>query len=184
MTLRVKPRLFRRALAVVAGALMTGGVLVSGATPASAATCATAGHSYLTQPGRFFFSGFEGDQRYGVPALYTFSFDAFSLGGNGIRPGTSVRFEVTDRATGEPANILSGGRSSYITGAARLNCVVNEEGTGILAPVGTYRVTAYYTAGNTNAYVADPVVDIVVQPSAPAPEPEPEPFWNDYFWGW
>jgi hypothetical protein len=183
MTLRVEPRLLRRALALVAGALMAGGVLVSGATPASAATCATAGHSYLTQPGRFFFSGFEGDQRYGVPALYTFSFDAFSLGGNGIRPGTSIRFEFTDKATGAPANVVTGTGSSYITRAARSNCVVNEEGTGIFAPVGTYRVTAYYTAGNTNQYVVDPVVDIVVQPSLPAPEPTPpdEPW---YFWGW
>ena len=94
----------RRALTRIAdGAAAVGASLSVGvldAPSAGAARCATAGHAYLTQPGRTIFSGFEGDQRFGVPMVtYAQGAQSFRLGGNGISPGSGVDFFAFDRNT-------------------------------------------------------------------------------------
>jgi hypothetical protein len=54
-------------LLACAAALTAG--LVVGATPAQAVLCATEGHAYLTQPGRVYFSGYNGNKSLGVPRI-------------------------------------------------------------------------------------------------------------------
>jgi hypothetical protein len=186
MTLRTRTGLSTRivgALAVAVAAMAA--VLAIGVTPASASVCRTSGHAYLTQPGRVYFSGFEGNQQFGVPTYNTFAFDVFGYGGNGIRPGTQVRFDVIDKATGAHAAVFNG-QSTLFSRIAGSNCVANEQATSLFAQQpGTYRVLASYFVGNTGQYVTnDPVVDIVVQPSLPAPDPgpiyEPPPCYDYY----
>ena len=89
---------------MLAGAATAAAALIAaGANPADAATCQTAGHAYLTQPGRLFFSGFEGNVQNGVPTAYASQgVTSFRVGGNGIKPGTRVIFQANDKATGAP----------------------------------------------------------------------------------
>ena len=95
------------ALATSLGAVTATGAL--GAPTASAARCATAGHAYLTQPGRTIFSGFEGNQQFGVPTVtYAQGTQAFRLGGNGISPGSGVDFFAFDRNTGAQVAFIPG----------------------------------------------------------------------------
>src|SRR5262245_8060075 len=85
-------RILARALALVlplAGVAVVSTVVAS---PASASTCATDGHAYLIGGGGIFYSGFEGDQRFGVPTATVTAGSYIQLGGNGIRPNTSVTF--------------------------------------------------------------------------------------------
>jgi hypothetical protein len=126
------------------------------------------------------FSGFEGNQQFGVPTQTYVQFNqSFSVGGNGIRPGIAIRFDVINTDTG-----AFGG--STTTRAARSNCVVNEEGTALftfLAP-GNYQVRAQYITGNSNQFVlGDVVTNLQVLPQPPAPDPapyEPPPCYDFY----
>jgi hypothetical protein len=174
----------RRVQWALAALMMLVGVTAAGlvgASPASATSvCATSGHAYLTQPGRVIFSGFEGNQQFGVPTQTYVQFNqSFSVGGNGIRPGIAIRFDVINSDTG-----AFGG--SITTRAARSNCVVNEEGTSLftfLAP-GNYQVRAQYITGNSNQFVlGDVVTNLQVLPQPPAPDPapyEPPPCYDFY----
>ena len=128
------------ALATSLGAVTVGGAI--GAPTASAARCATAGHAYLTQPGRVIFSGFEGNQQFGVPTVtYAQGTQSFRLGGNGISPGSGVDFFVFDRNTGAQVGFVPGRPAQYYTTTARSNCVVNENGPFIFTlPPGNYRI--------------------------------------------
>jgi hypothetical protein len=101
------------------------------------------------------------------------------VGGNGIRPGLAIRFDVINSDTGAFAGAI-------VTRAARSNCVVNEEGNALftfLAP-GSYQVRAQYVAGNSNQFVfGDVVTNLQVLPQAPAPDPtpyEPPPCYDFY----
>src|SRR5262245_64576905 len=127
------------ALAASAGAVTA--VSVVGAAPANAARCATAGHAYLTQPGRVIFSGYEGNQQFGVPTVtYAQGTEAFRLGGNGISPGSGIDFFVFDRNTGAQVGFVPGRPAQYYTSTARSNCVVNENGPFFFTlPPGNYR---------------------------------------------
>ena len=174
----------RRVQWALAALMMLVGVTAAslvGASPASAtAGCATSGHAYLTQPGRVIFSGFEGNQQFGVPTQTYVQFNqSFNVGGNGIRPGTAIRFDLMNTDTGAFAGTIT-------TRAARSNCVVNEEGNALftfLAP-GNYQVRAQYITGNSNQFVlADPVTNLQVLPQPPAPDPapyEPPPCYDYY----
>lgn len=152
-------------LAVLAGFMLVG---LLGASPASASACRTQGQAYLTQPGRVIFSGNEGNQVLGVPTLtYIQGTQYFNVGGNGIRPGTSIVFNVYNRDNWSFV-------TSVQTAAAHSNCVVNEQGTStftFLGP-GHYQVQASYTSGYSGRYIAgDVVTNIDVQPS-PFPPPD------------
>jgi hypothetical protein len=175
---------FRRVQWALAAFMMLVGVTAAGlvgASPASATSgCATSGHAYLTEPGRVIFSGFEGNQQFGVQTQTYVQFNRqFNVGGNGIRPGISIRFDVINTDTGAFAGAIQ-------TRAARSNCVVNEEGNTLftfLAP-GNYQVRASYVAGNSNQFVfGDPVTNLQVLPQPPAPDPvpyEPPPCYDFY----
>ncbi|MFF1683066.1 hypothetical protein ACFVYG_44420 [Streptomyces sp. NPDC058256] len=132
-------------------------------TPAQAADrCNTAGHAYLTKPGKIYFSGYNGDQSLGVPIFHTFRGYTFRLGGNGVLPGTPIRFQAVNVDTGAQINFYRG-ESVYTTRGAGDNCVVNEEGPlTVTAPSGTYRVTARYDPGNIPPTIPGDIVDQVV----------------------
>jgi hypothetical protein len=164
----------RRLLAGAAAAAAA--LVVAGANPADAETCQTPGHAYLTQPGRLFFSGFEGNAQNGVPTAYASQgVTSFRVGGNGIQPGTIIIFQASDKATGLPAQFFgySSSASSNPTGG---NCVANETAPiTVTASPGTYRIKALYISGNSGQGVADPVVDVIVSPPPPPPDPYPYP---------
>ena len=162
-------------LAATAGALTVGGAL--GAPTASAARCATAGHVYLTQPGRTIFSGYEGNQQFGVPTVtYAQGTQSFRLGGNGISPGSGIDFFAFDRNTGAQVGFVPGRPAQYFTRTARSNCVVNEEGPFTFTlPPGNYRIQANYFPGNNFRLVTDVVANLDVLPPPPPPPYEPPP---------
>src|SRR5262245_23218507 len=132
MSILETPRQLKRALvalaALVASVAAVTIAAAAGASPASAAACVTPGPASLTQPGRAFFSGYEGDQRFGVPTVsYIQGAESFRFGGNGILPGTGINFVALDDASGAQVALLPWS-SGYATRGARSNCVVNEEG--------------------------------------------------------
>jgi hypothetical protein len=181
--LRASPRLLHRAAGLIAGLAVITGVQVIGVTPAEAEQiCHTFGHVYLTQPGRVYFSGYEGNQQNGIPMVVASQGELFRLGGNGLQEGTTIRFFAQrvpgpGQESGTPINFLTGSRD-YVTQPARENCVVNEEGPyRLTAPTpGRYRVFAEYTSGNTidpvtgqERKVFDVVADFDVLPGLPTP---------------
>jgi hypothetical protein len=171
------PRPRKRALIALAtlaaslGAVTVGGAL--GAPTASAAHCATAGHAYLTQPGRTIFSGFEGNQQFGVPTVtYAQGTQSFRLGGNGISPGSGIDFFAFDRNTGAQVGFIPGRPAQYYTTRAGSNCVVNENGPFTFTlPPGNYRIVANYFPGNNFRLVTDVVANLDVLPPPPPPPP-------------
>jgi hypothetical protein len=175
----LKSRALKRAMigATAVGAALATGV---GAESASAARCATPGHVYLTQPGRTIFSGYEGNQQFGVPTVsYTQGTQSFRLGGNGISPGTFVDFFAFDSDTGAQVGFVPGRPAQYPTRAARSNCVVNEEGPYFFTlPPGNYRIQANYFPGNYPRLVTDVVANLQVLP--PPPPPPYDPYWPPY----
>jgi hypothetical protein len=158
-------------LAASLGAVTATGAL--GAPTVSAARCATLGHAYLTQPGRTIFSGFEGDQRFGVPTVtYAQGTQSFRLGGNGISPGSGIDFFAFDRNTGAQVGFIPGRPAQYYTTTARSNCVVNENGPFTFTlPPGNYRIVANYFPGNNFRLVSDVVANLDVLPAPPPPPP-------------
>ena len=167
------------ALATSLGAVTATGAL--GAPTASAARCATAGHAYLTQPGRTIFSGFEGNQQFGVPTVtYAQGTQSFRLGGNGISPGSGVDFFAFDRNTGAQVGFIPGRPAQFYTTTARSNCVVSENGPFTFTlPPGNYRIVANYFPGNNFRLVSDVVANIDVTP-APPPPPDPICFFDPW----
>ena len=155
---------------VMLAGISVGGLVMS-ASPASAASCATRGHAYLTVPvlRQYIFSGYEGDQSVG---LRTVNIDTgqtssyVNTGGNGIRPGSSVVFNLfrTDGGTQFVRGIQ--------TRTANSSCVVNEQRATILDGLdpGQYVLTANYFAGGSGAYISN---DWVVLISVQAPPPPP-----------
>jgi hypothetical protein len=180
----MRPRIKRRVRASAAGFLACAAVTASaalaiGAAPAQAGTpgtCATEAHAYLTQPDRAYFSGYNGDQRFGVPTLVVSQGQQIRLGGNGIQPGSGMKFEAFKPPgpglppVGERINFgpLPGNRD-YLTLAARSNCVVHEEGPyRVTAPPGKYRIFVTYNPGNDpRLSIFDVVTDVEVLPGLP-----------------
>jgi len=173
-----RPR--KRVLIALAALAASVGTAIVGATleavPAFAARCNTPGHVYLTQPGRAYFSGYEGNQQFGVPTVtYTQGWESFSLGGNGISPGTFIDFFAFDNTTGAQVGFIPGRPAQYPTRAAHSNCVVNEEGPYTFTlPPGNYRIQANYFPGNNPRLVTDYVANLQVL--APPPPPPPPPY--------
>ena len=117
------------------------------ATPAQAASCVTRGHAYVHPlSGGLYFSGYEGDGSVGIPTWYTFRGDRFQLGGNGIKPGTQIRWTAYDTVFGNAFPIVPS-----VTAAAGSNCVVRQEANTyiVTAVPGFYFIVAEYTAGNS-----------------------------------
>ena len=168
---RKRIRIALATLAASLGAVTVGGVL--GAPTAGAARCATAGHAYLTQPGRTIFSGFEGNQQFGVPTVtYAQGTQSFRLGGNGISPGSGVDFFAFDRNTGAQVGFIPGRPAQFYTTTAGSNCVVNENGPFTFTlPPGNYRIVANYFPGNYFRLVSDVVANLDVLPAPPPPPP-------------
>jgi hypothetical protein len=175
---------------LVCAALMTAGLTVVDAAPAQAAPCETEGHAYLTQPGRVYFSGYNGDRTLGVPRIITFQGDQFRLGGNGINPNgpladNHIRWRAERRSGPGDAAVSLGsinflpGIFSYISVSAHDNCVVHEEGPfPVSAPPGHYRIWAFYVSGNhvrSDVVNVDAVADIQVFPAPTGPQPSPGP---------
>jgi hypothetical protein len=182
MSIFATRRLLTRALIALAtlGASLGATTAISavGAQPASASRCATAGHAYLTQPGRVIFSGFEGNQQFGVPTVtYAQGTQSFGLGGNGISPGSGVDFFAFDRNTGAQVGFVPGRPAQYYTSTAGRNCVVNQNGPFVFTlPPGTYRIVANYFPGNNFRLVTDVVAHLdVLPPPPPPPPPPPDP---------
>jgi hypothetical protein len=184
MSILKSPRPLKRAVLTLAtlgaslAAVAVGGGL--GAPTASAARCATAGHVYLTQPGRTIFSGYEGNQQFGVPTVtYAQGTQSFRLGGNGISPGSGIDWFAFDSNTGAQVGFVPGRPAQFYTRNAGSNCVVNEEGPFTFTlPPGNYRIQANYFPGNNFRLVTDVVAYLQVQaPPPPPPAPEyPDPF--------
>jgi hypothetical protein len=177
MSIKTPRRPLKRALLALAAVGSTlgavGATSALGASPVSAARCATAGHAYLTQPGRVIFSGFEGNQQFGVPTVtYAQGTQRFGLGGNGISPGSGVDFFAFDRNTGAQVGFVPGRPAQYYTSTARSNCVVNENGPFTFTlPPGNYRIVANYFPGNNFRLVSDVVANLDVLPAPPPPPP-------------
>lgn len=119
------------------------------AAPAQAATCRTLGHAYLIFNG-VHFSGYEGDQRFGVPNVTMARGSRFELGGNGIKPGTPIVFRVEGP-----------GNDETVVGPAGSNCVVNQRAFIQGAQPGQYRLFATYEVP-TRLIVDDPVANVTV----------------------
>jgi hypothetical protein len=116
----------------------------------------------LTQPGRVYFSGYDGEGQFGIPTMNAVQGDTFRVGGNGILPGTTIRFQSVNMATGQQIDFTPTTRL-YTTRGARNNCVVHEEGPlTVTAPPGRYRITAIYRPGNL-ATGGNDLVDQVVE---------------------
>jgi len=187
MRIFTAPRVLKRTLAAIVTlvASLTGVAAVGAvaASPAGATTyCNTPGHAYLTQPGRAFFSGYEGNQQFGVPTVsYVQNTQSFRLGGNGIRPGSQIVFYAVNTDNGAWAGLVNG--TNFNTRGAGSNCVVNEQGPFIfsLSP-GNYRVMAAYLAGNSGQYIQDVVANVQVQAPPPPPPYDPyDPYGNGGF---
>jgi len=179
LRLRTSRRLRALTAGLLAGAAVLTAGLVVGATPAQAATCATEGHAYLTQPGKVYFSGYNGDSRFGLPRITAAQGELFRLGGNGINPyPVNGRADIRWKAAG-PGGFIDffPGVPLYHTLWAHDNCVVHEEGPfPVTAPPGTYRIYAFYTSGNhPGAEVLDEVAEMQVIPGPIAPQPSPGP---------
>jgi hypothetical protein len=131
----------------------------------------------VTRPGQVLFSGFNGDQRFGIPTVDVAQGFSFKLGGNGILPGSRISFQAWNRNTGQVLEFVRGRGLTYTTNGARSNCVVNEEGSHSLSlPPGEYRIQAVYFPGNQPwMSVVDQVVNLnVVPPYVPPPTPNPD----------
>lgn len=134
------------------------------------------GHAYLTQPGELYFSGFDGDQRFGIPTFDVVRGERFRVGANGVRPNSGISFTATNTATGALVDLFSTGNpgQGFVSGS-QSNCVVHESGEfTVNLPDGRYRVVAVYQSGNQlfNT-ITDQVTDIVVRAPLPAPPPPP-----------
>ncbi|HWD46121.1 MAG TPA: hypothetical protein VHM23_20825 [Actinomycetota bacterium] len=177
---RSKRVMLALAMFVASLSVVTVGGLVA-APMASAASCNTLGHAYVTAPGRSALtSGFEGDQRNGLPTwTYTQGWESFRLGGNGISPGSFIDFFAFDANTGQQVGFVPGRPAQYPTRAARSNCVVNEEGPYTFTlPPGTYKIVANYFPGNNFRLVTDTLGFLTVQAPPPPPPPIDDPPWN------
>ncbi|MFE0102515.1 hypothetical protein [Streptomyces sp. NPDC059009] len=140
-------RLFLTLALVVTAAL---GTVTATASSAAAATCRTLGHAYNIFNGGVYFSGYEGDQRFGVQRITMARGARYELGGNGIKPGTSITFEAVGPAT-----------YFQTVGTAGSNCVVNQRPFFQGGLPGEYRLFAtYQVPGRT--INDDPVVDVTV----------------------
>jgi hypothetical protein len=152
----------RTKLAFAALGLMLAMALSVASPPqAHAAGCVTLGHAYYIKlPSGFnYMSGFEGDKRYGIPLVEVRRGEPFQLGGNGIKPGTAIRF-YNNSGIMDPFN----GASSFFTSFAGSNCVVDQtKNNGFIGnvPNGTYRVRADYQVPS-RSITGDPVVDLKV----------------------
>ena len=160
---------------------MLASVAVTGAVDPPAAhaqfaNCATAGHVYLTQPGRVYSSL---DQFNGGTQTVTYiqGTQSFRLGGNGIKPGTLIDFFAFDADTGAQVGFIPGRAAQYPTRNARSNCVVNEEGPFTLTlPPGNYRIQANaYLGMFAFNFSTVPVVNLHVLPAPPPPPPVEDP---------
>src|SRR5262249_16211179 len=162
-------------LAVLSSVALTGAVDAPTAH-AQFANCRTAGHVYLTQPGRVFSSldQFNGGTQ---TVTYTQGTQSFRLGGNGIKPGTFIDFFAFDANTGAQVAFIPGRAAQYPTRNARTNCVVNEEGPFTLTlPPGDYRIQANaYLGMFAYNYSTVPVVNLHVLPAPPPPPPFEDP---------
>ncbi|MFD5703114.1 hypothetical protein [Streptomyces lasiicapitis] len=140
-------RLFLALAFVVTAAL---GTVATTASSATAATCRTLGHAYNIFNGNVYFSGYEGDQRFGVAHITMARGARYELGGNGIKPGTSIVFEAVGPAT-----------YFQTVGTAGGNCVVNQRPFFQNGLPGEYRLFATYDVpGRT--ITDEPVVDVTV----------------------
>jgi hypothetical protein len=116
--------------------------------------CATPGHAYVVRNGQAYWSGYEGDERNGVPTLYLSRGNHVTVGGNGIDPGQQVFFYFYD-----DAGNYQGSATSHAAGS---NCVANEREITINLYSGHYLVKAYYRSGNTGLTYFDRVTFLQV----------------------
>src|SRR5262245_33846346 len=160
MRTRTKRRVRASAAGFLAGAAaMVSAALAIGAAPAQAGTpgtCVTEAHAYLTQPGRAYFSGYNGDQRFGVPTLVVSQGEQIRLGGNGIQPSSGMKFQALKHPCSGPPPAADRsnfgplpGKRDYVTLVAYGNSVVPEECPyRVTAPPGRYRIFVTYNPGN------------------------------------
>ena len=161
---RTNVRPFRRVAGLVAALAAVATVLVAGASPAAADVCSNdvLGHAYLTQPGSVYFSGYNGDQRFGIRTVVVEQGEQFRVGGNGIKAATEISFLAT-KSDGSGINFLNNVHE-YETQPARDNCVVHEEGPyRVTAPPGLYRITATYAPRNSAVPGGPPPTGVVDQ---------------------
>lgn len=124
--------------------------------PGNPRICQTDAHVYVVLNRVPYFSGYEGTESLGVPTMYVSYGTRVTLGGNGIKPGTTVSFKFYD------ANTLAqvGSGTSRTAGS---NCVANENGYTINFASGRYLARATYTSGNSgNTYTEHRVTFIEV----------------------
>jgi hypothetical protein len=159
-----------RRLAIFAAALVpAGAVAVGTAGIASATLCRANGHVYVTStsPRSFRFEDQPVNAGFDVVNSFTAgTAPAFTVGGNGLRPGTAPIWSVQS-STG--ATYTFAGRT------AGSNCVANE--TSVRLPVSTqpgetWQISATYLAGNSGRLVQS---QQHYQTSFVAPPPPPPP---------
>lgn len=126
------------------------------ASPLRAAACRTPGHAYVVRDKRAFLSGYEGDERFGVPTLRARSGTRVTVGGNGIAPGGRVSLYLLDAGNAlRPVKQVD-------APPAQSTCVSAEKRWTIDMPRGRYLAYATYHAGNSGADVGDRVAMIEV----------------------
>jgi hypothetical protein len=153
-----RPRLAAWCAVLVASSVV-GVVSVAPAAQAAGVICKTKGHAYLIKNGVAYFSNYEDERTNPFFTQVTLARGEWvQLAGNGIKPGTKIRFFNLFLASGE-----------YNTTTAGSNCVVAQEPNWwqvnpLVAP-GHYILFADYTAAYDSAtdnILTAPIVDITV----------------------
>jgi hypothetical protein len=128
------------------------------APAASAAACAQPARAQFAYNGGVYFSGYEGDGRFGVQTVTIFRLGkALTVGVVGIQPETSAHFSI---ARFHPDNIVQ----EFDAGKAEDNCVLNEwffaTDTNVLSGV-QHWIYASYVSGNTGRAVNETVASYI-----------------------
>ena len=146
----MRHRLAAAAAALSASVLVTLAPSGASASAATNATCRTQSQAYLISlpSGTPHWSGFDGDTTNpGIGVWTTRDGEKYQLGGNGLKPGTTVTWSAKNHFTGQPLDF--GAQWNRTVGS---NCVLNQGPSGgisVTAPPGTYDLSATYTGGNT-----------------------------------
>jgi hypothetical protein len=110
--------------------------------PGNPRVCQTDAHAYVVYNGGVYFSGYEGSTSQGIPTLSVGSGTRVTLGGNGIKPNTTVTFRFYNANT----NAEVGSGSSRTSSG---KCVANENAFTLNFGAGLYLAKATYTSGNS-----------------------------------
>jgi hypothetical protein len=149
-----------RLAAVLTSLMLVPLAVVGAASPAAAAAaCAQPGHAYLIHEGRAYYSGYEGDYRFGIQYLVLPRGTAVQVGAAGLKPGFFGEFDLYPGDTVPPGWFYAQRLTRPQVGG---NCVINQQWVyPHPSLVGTYQLRVNYVAGNSGAPVQETEVFVI-----------------------